>query len=458
MNPNRFAAVTGLADDPAKNTFTVYAGPGASFPFIFSVPKGTRNLPVLDVETDHRGDNTNGKVHQWFELEFPNGEEGWVRDDVLSIVGDFRDFGYGFLFAEQAAFSLTREGSALPPAPAAPSAPAPAPRPPSAASEVSAPAAPSAATEVTPPTAPSAATEVTPPSTPAPATEGVLQKVTEEVMVGTSVMSGTCFVTVTSAGAVNFRSSPDVIDTNILTKVQPGTRSAVLEVKDAQKSGLHWVRLSINGQEGWLRDDNLTYEGDCAGLLGVPPGLFPAPMKTYIFSRGYTGFAVQGKHNGVDYAARRGEPVYSAPAAGLVILSFNCNNCRDEAPSTVSQGIELGNRDVFFDPNWGNGYGHYVIVRYLHADLPASTKEYLASVGRSGHHMFVMYAHLHRRHVQTGQEIAPHTQIGECGDTGNSKGDHVHLEIRSSAKDKVGRWAELPEESSVLDPLIMFSR
>src|SRR3712207_7434676 len=57
---------------------------------------------------------------------------------------------------------------------------------------------------------------------------------------------------------------------------------------------------------------------------------------------------------------------------------------------------------LFRSQGWGGGYGHYVIVRYLHEQLPQSTRENLAAMGKPGNHIFVMYAHLHTRTVQEG--------------------------------------------------------
>src|SRR5690606_29149586 len=78
-----------------------------------------------------------GKVYQWFQLTFPDGRQGWVRDDLLSLNGDGSEYGYGVLAPNTFAFAVSRqEAIAVTPAPApsqpappAPSNPAPAPMP-----------------------------------------------------------------------------------------------------------------------------------------------------------------------------------------------------------------------------------------------------------------------------------------------------------------------------------------
>ena len=45
------------------------------------------------MQPDQDNNALNGKVYQWFRLQFPNGATGWVRDDLVSLEGD-GTFGY----------------------------------------------------------------------------------------------------------------------------------------------------------------------------------------------------------------------------------------------------------------------------------------------------------------------------------------------------------------------------
>lgn len=56
------------------------------------------NLPVLDVQPDREGETTfgTGRVFQWLQADFPTGR-AWIRDDLCTVVGDGRAFGYGVI-------------------------------------------------------------------------------------------------------------------------------------------------------------------------------------------------------------------------------------------------------------------------------------------------------------------------------------------------------------------------
>src|SRR5690606_36955669 len=54
---------------------------------------------------------------------------GWARDDLLTISGDGRAFGYGNIITPTFAFALTRNAAPVPAPPAPPVIPAPVPAP-----------------------------------------------------------------------------------------------------------------------------------------------------------------------------------------------------------------------------------------------------------------------------------------------------------------------------------------
>ncbi|KXK18289.1 MAG: hypothetical protein UZ15_CFX003002251 [Chloroflexi bacterium OLB15] len=87
---------------------------------------GSSGLKVLEVKPDERGQSINGRVYQWFKVALPNGKEGWLRDDLLEIVGDCALFGYGELALPARAANLTRD---IRPAGGSPGGVAPSPTP-----------------------------------------------------------------------------------------------------------------------------------------------------------------------------------------------------------------------------------------------------------------------------------------------------------------------------------------
>ncbi len=153
------ANVAGFIYESPVTQFPVRSGPGVSNPELFKAQKGTNNLPVLDVQPDQQNtpnDADKTQVYQWFKLQFPDGQIGWLRAHILTIQGDFSAFGYGLVGTAVYAYQLRRG------APAAVAAPAPV------APAVSTPAVTVAASpSVNPVTAPAAATPA--PAAPAPA-------------------------------------------------------------------------------------------------------------------------------------------------------------------------------------------------------------------------------------------------------------------------------------------------
>src|SRR5690606_28440531 len=98
-----------------------------------------------------------------------------------------------------------------------------------------------------------------------------------------------------------------------------------------------------------------------------------------------------------------------------------------------------------------------VIVRYINDMLPESIQQALADRNLSGAHLFCMYAHLDSLNVKTGDMLAPGAQIGTCGETGNSRGVHLHLEVRAGFDpDMTQGYA--PLLANLLNPDLLFAR
>ncbi|PEB52662.1 peptidase M23 [Bacillus pseudomycoides] len=106
-----------------------------------------------------------------------------------------------------------------------------------------------------------------------------------------------------------------------------------------------------------------------------------------------------GKHYGIDIAAPIGTPV-AAIQGGVVTKSY-----------------------------FSNSYGHVVFIKH---------GEYEA-----------VYAHLNKRYVTQGTRIARGELIGEVGNTGESRGAHLHLEVHH------GRWTI--EKRNAMNPLLVLN-
>lgn len=101
------------------------SGPGTSHPVLFEIPAGTTNLTVVQAKPDEGGQNINGKVYHWLELTLPDGRRGWVRDDLVQIIGDCSSVGYGMVWVQSYAFPLPFSQPIPVPASTAPTTPQP---------------------------------------------------------------------------------------------------------------------------------------------------------------------------------------------------------------------------------------------------------------------------------------------------------------------------------------------
>ncbi|GHE76223.1 M23 family metallopeptidase [Streptomyces lavendulocolor] len=114
------------------------------------------------------------------------------------------------------------------------------------------------------------------------------------------------------------------------------------------------------------------------------------PVKKYKLTAGYaqTGSRWSSTHSGQDFAVPLGTPV----------------------------GAVRGGTVVKAGPNGGGdgpAYGNAVVIKH-------------------GNGRFSQYAHLSRIDVKIGQKVKTGQTIARSGNTGNSSGPHLHLEIRTS--------------------------
>lgn len=82
--------------------------PSTTANIVDSISIGVGGLRVLDVQPDERSTSSAGRVYQWLKLALPDGRTGWVRDDLVEIVGDCSLYGYGTLALATRAATLTR--------------------------------------------------------------------------------------------------------------------------------------------------------------------------------------------------------------------------------------------------------------------------------------------------------------------------------------------------------------
>lgn len=400
------AIILGIPHIPTIKEVNVRTSPSTTAELAFRTPLGV-DTKIRRVEPDFIKTAKDGKVYQWFELEFPDGRVGWVRDDLIEIYGDGSVFGYGVLPIKAVAFALKRMETILAsPEPVIPVVP------------------------VTPPTPP------------------------------IIVASGQAWAICRAKTGVNVRSGAGTSFNPPLGRMNFEQRAEIIGVEtDRDGTRLKWVKLNINGLQGFVREDFLRFEGDTERFGGGSNDLYPSPIPRSWWVRDFNPKPIDSRlgveHWGWDFGGDVGSPILAGPMGGTVTFVNRCQRCTPSAPNTLAQGLGLSNPNVLSDPAWGFGYGTYVIVRYDHELLPQSTQNRLAARNLTGAHIFVMYAHLVDYSVQVGQALTPNQQIGGCGNTGNSEAPHLHLEVRAG-RNKTDAWSAL--FTNLLDPAVLFRR
>lgn len=116
------------------------------------------------------------------------------------------------------------------------------------------------------------------------------------------------------------------------------------------------------------------------GNVPAQAGYYRNPVPGARITQGLHG------HNGIDFGAPRGTPIY-ASADGTVIVARNAG--------------------------WNGGYGNYVVITHANGTQ-------------------TLYAHLVNAIVTPGQTVDAGQVIGYMGSTGKSTGVHLHFEVRGA--------------------------
>lgn len=447
------ATVLGLAYESPISQFPVRTGPGTNFDKApFTISKGT-TAEVLKVDEDSQDTQSDfGRIYSWFELKFADGQTGWMRGHVVGIQGDFSAFGYGHVAEMTHAYKLSRDMSvAMPEVATEVSAPAAATEvsTPSASSEVSAP---DASSEVS---APDTSSEVSAPAAPPPPAAAKKGRRTAKPTAAPSLI-----IQRRPGSALNARNAP--AGANILFRVPAKAEVKLLDVaRDTSPRQFRWFKVDYNGQQAWVREDYTRWQGDTESL-GLPWDLYPAPLKDASWwVRDFNYPPKQDtstwEHHGWDYGCETGDPMFAGPNGGKVVQVQPCTKCSAARPSTVLNGLQLGDTRTFTDPGWGFGYGNFVVIEYAWDQLPASTQEWMNGNGYGEGAMYALYGHMASYSVSVGDELAGGEHFGAGGNTGNSEAPHLHLELRAGKKGHTyNGWAGL--KSGLITPGVLFSR
>lgn len=150
-----------------------------------------------------------------------------------------------------------------------------------------------------------------------------------------------------------------------------------------ERAGNYVSTFGINFFNNW---SYVGYVGNNSSSGGskVDSGEYRIPLEdgTYSYNR---GMRPEESHYGQDYSSPQGTPIY-AVSAGKVV-------------------------DTGYEPDRDHGRGNYVVM-----------------VDKNGYYM--EYMHMYETpYVRAGDEVTTETQLGIVGDTGASRGNHLHLDI-----------------------------
>lgn len=407
------AKIIGIPHIPTITQVNIRAEPTKTANLMFKVDVGISNLTVTDVKPDAANDAQAGKVFQWFKLTFPDGQQGWCRDDLIEVQGDGKSFGYGQVATPTVGFVLTRQQAPAAPPPAIPISTAPEP------------------------------------TTPAPS-----------VAASQDEKTGPGMVVCMMKGGANVRPGPGVATGGALFRMNYLNEATILGIDSSRDANdpFKWLNIDFQGQKGWVREDLIRLKGDFEQHGIAFNDMYPSPVPDSWWVRDFymdTNFN-SVIHWGWDHGGNLGVPVLSGPMGGVVIKAAFCQKCGPNGVSAVDKGYPVSDSRVLSDPNWNYGYGHFVNVTYHHDKLPKSTQDRLAAQGKTGWHISVNYAHLQSIDVQPGQQLAPNTQIGKLGNSGNSQGPHLHLEVRAHQDGNLTDWARM--KSGLMSPSILYLR
>jgi murein DD-endopeptidase MepM/ murein hydrolase activator NlpD len=224
----------------------------------------------------------------------------------------------------------------------------------------------------------------------------------------------------------NIRYAPtiDSVDVGDLTVARPVIR----RTSQSDENGFYWYQL---GENEFVRQDVVIYYADA-----------PVPLPSSKWAAPTTGYKImshhgEGGHKGVDLATGGLRPPVSiGPNGGTVVKTFLCTICKPEGDGAWTLNV----------PAYGGGFGTYAIVRYNRSSLPEAAQPHVKE------HVFVIYAHLSALSVIQGNIYPAGHILGYIGSTGNSTGNHLHLEVRTSDNPNENFYS-----AALVDPNLIFA-
>lgn len=271
-----------------------------------------------------------------------------------------------------------------------------------------------------------------------------------------SAQSAGCFATIREdLGLVYIRQGPRA-EFGVLAQTQGGVNFPLVGASEADPDGHRWFNLLVGQQSGWVRGDLIRLSEDCLALSFVnesdlnraappmpepPSGRFSKPANVSV-TTGYSS-----RHKGLDLATPMDTPIRAA-TEGVVIRRVDCQRCSGNKPNIFPCG-----EHVYRSPEWGYGYGNFVIIRHDYATMPTTLRAEIDAHKLTNGFVYVLYAHFSKNNVRVGQRVSKGHVLGVTGNHGCSTGPHLHFEVKIGRDEMVdGRW----QQQVPVNPKLMF--
>ena len=170
-------------------------------------------------------------------------------------------------------------------------------------------------------------------------------------------------------------------------KAKKETEAVILKARIEQEARIAAMRKRQQSSSG--SSGRASSGGSSSGTSNYNPSnaKFQWPLPGYSITTEFMGYP---GHTGADLSTHGGNPGIQAIADGIVLIS----------------------EDLRGNQNGGyRSFGRYIVIYHPAEDV------------------YSLYAHMSERYATKGQEVKRGQIIGRVGSTGNSTGNHLHLEI-----------------------------
>ncbi len=180
------------------------------------------------------------------------------------------------------------------------------------------------------------------------------------------------------------------------------SKATLLAKTEAEKQKYTTLVRTLEEEQKDIENEINNLESGKIGVLDLgkipkyQKGLLSYPVKKVVITQGYgmTSYAKKGAygggpHNGVDFGAGTGTPVYAAMGGKVAAIGSMTKNGK-----------------------W-YGYGRWIAIDH-------------------GNGLLTLYGHLSKQNVKKGEKVDEGEQIGLSGNTGYSTGPHLHFSVFSS--------------------------